>query len=347
MNLMITADRIGEASGGGLVVTNEAEALKQLGPCEVYDGSKLGNQPNDPWGYDARVFQLLTTTLFLEPFKLSHFYAGTFSDTVRGLKSNGIKVTYTAAAHDIKVSREEHEKLGLAYHYPHLTQPEQFERYVRGYLEADVLVCPSKHSAGVMRGFGAKNRIEIIPHGCCLPKEIKPFPKTFTVGYLGAAGPDKGLRYLLEAWKKLNYKDAILKIGGRDATSPFMLSLVERFGGGSIYLAGWQDAVEDFYGSVSVYCQPSASEGFSCEVIEAMANGRPVLCSDGAGACDRVPPEWIFPARNADALAEKIDGVRRDGDLQGPGFIAHEHAKYFTWDKIRARYVKLWKELLQ
>jgi glycosyltransferase involved in cell wall biosynthesis len=223
----------------------------------------------------------------------------------------GCPVTYTAAAHSIEESKREHNELGIPYNYPHLTDPALWNRYVQGYLDADVLVCPSHHSAEVMRGFGARNRIEVIPHGCRIPEEVHPLPRTFTVGYLGAAGPDKGLRYLFAAWKKLNYRDAVLKIGGRDSTTGYMQQLWNAFGGGNVQFCGWQENAEDFYGSLSCYVQPSVSEGFGMEVIEAMACGRNVICSKGAGASDAVSSLWIYDARNVDRLAYLINDFNR------------------------------------
>jgi len=44
-----------------------------------------------------------------------------------------------------------------------------------------------------MQSYDAIIPIEIIPHGTDIPEETTPPSKEFTVGYLGAIGPDKGL----------------------------------------------------------------------------------------------------------------------------------------------------------
>lgn len=354
--LYCTADKIGETSGGGLVTFNESEALKSLGPCEVLGRKEFSStiqcyyksgDEEEPWRWDNWL-DYNGHVVLPKKTNLAHFYAGTFSKIIADLKEDGCKVTYTAAAHDVEISRREHERLGFAYNYPHLTDPKLWKRYLAGYAAADVLICPSKHSADVMRRFGCTNRIEVIPHGVNLPdeKEIKPIPKQFTVGYLGSYGPDKGVIYLLQAWKKLNYKDGSqLILAGRDSTSPFVRGLVGHYGGGSIVLAGWQKDVADFYNSLSLYVQSSQTEGFGCEVLEAQAYNRPVLCSTGAGAIDTIPlPEFTFPAGDWKKLAERIkwakECVRNTIQWQ-------ENAARYTWDKIRQRYIAVWKELLQ
>lgn len=350
--LYLTADRLGIETGGGLVTDQEYTALRSMGHCELMDAVVMDGISN-PFDQDAWFAGVVITNAIHKNYygqlKLAHCYSGCLSETVKELQCMGVKISYTAAAHNVAVSRREHLALGIPYNYPHLTDSEQWRRYLEGYKQADLLICPSQHSAGVMRGFGCTNKIEVIPHGVNIPETVHPLPKTFTVGYLGACGgPDKGLRYLLAAWKKLNYTDAVLRIAGRDSTSSFVRCLVEAFGGGNIQLAGWQDKVSDFYAGISLYVQSSITEGFGIEVLEAMANGRAVLCSDGAGAADTVPQWYGFKAGDVDELATKIDQVRLRSSCHGFGYpVWQDEAAKYTWDKIRQRYVDAWQTLLR
>jgi glycosyltransferase involved in cell wall biosynthesis len=364
MNLYITADKIGQPNhGGGSVTYNESEALKILGECEIYghdwfvSKAQQGTLPhtedwNAPWFADNLCEWHLNQPHMsfgqTELPKLAHFYAGTFTRTIQWLKQNGCKVTYMAAAHDVEKSKKAHEELGFFYNYPHLTDPELWKRYLGGYLAADVLIVPSQHSKSVMQGFGALNRIEVIPHGVHLPESIKPLPQRFRVGYLGSYGPDKGVKYLLEAWRKLNYSDATLVLGGRDSQSEFVQKMCHAFGGGAIELRGWVDNVSDFYDGISLYVQPSVTEGFGLEVPEAMAHGRAVLCSRGAGAVDLIPEmtNCRFNSCNSDQLAEKIDWLKKHSLCDLFGNAARCSSSQYTWDKIREKYVSVWKELL-
>ena len=342
-----TADKIGIQTGGGIVTHHEAEAMRSFsnGDIMVWGRDQM-NQANgkDPWLWDD-----YTRGLVSYPYarcKLAHFYAGTFSRTVSYLKGQNSKVTYTAAAHDVTLSRQEHQKLGMYYDYPHMTIPSLWERYLQGYLDADVLICPSPHSANVMKGFGAKNRIEIIPHGVDIP-EPKPSVKQsqFTVGYLGAVGPDKGLIYLLEAWKKLNYHDATLLLAGGASTSPFVKDLIRGFGGGNIECLGWVDDLSKFYESLSLYVQPSVTEGFGIEVLEACAHGVRTIACKGAGASYLLPPPWnMAESKNVDQLVYLIDFARRNCDYDPEQF--RDIARNCTWDKIHKKYQDVWRSLL-
>jgi glycosyltransferase involved in cell wall biosynthesis len=342
MNLYLTADRIGIPTGGGLVTHQELLALKALGPVQAIS---LTKPSYDPFEQDQQILARVKEVVKETP-QLAHCYAGCLTETVAYLKSLGTKVTYTAAAHDIQASKRAHEDAGLPFHYPHLTDPGLWARYVAGYLSADVVVCPSMHSKVCMESYGAR-RVEVIPHGVDGPNVIHPLPSRFTVGYLGAYGPDKGVRYLLEAWKELNYRDGLLILAGRDSTSPYVRQMVEQFGGGNIHLMGWVDSVADFYNAISLYVQPSITEGFGCEVLEALAYNRAVLCSDGAGASDVVPEWYRFVAGDVEELESKIDQVRMRGCCQPPGgypFWKDEASKY-TWYKVRLCYIYLWRSL--
>jgi glycosyltransferase involved in cell wall biosynthesis len=335
MNLYITADKIGVETGGGIVTKMETEALSELGNLRV-----INPEPN-PNPFDT---ELQINDMDWSQFKLAHFYSGTFPTLVEKLKKAGVKVVYTCAAHDKDISQKEHERYGYTFSYPHLTDPVLWQKYLKCYLEADVLIVPSKHSADVMQKYGCRN-IVIIPHGCN-PMRPKPLPKSFNVGYLGQIGYDKGLPYLLEAWGKLNYKDATLHLAGRDSLN--LLSACRFLKKGNIVIHGYVKSIEKYLNSLSVYVQPSVTEGFGIEVLEAINCHRPVVVSDGAGSADCVGNcGLIVPKKNVSALAEAIDTYKNDKEFLE---ISHknckENAAKYTWRNVKDAYKRVWSELL-
>jgi len=354
----LTADQIGTPTGGGLVTNQEGLALLSLDEnLKAVDRLTLEanlkqftqQQFNDPWKWDISACNILQSWQGEFP-KLCHIYSGTFSRTVKLLKERGCKVCYTAAAHDKEISQKEHEKWGIPFAqlYPHLCDPELWNQYLQGYLDADVVVCPSTLSANIMKGYGCQ-RVEIIPHGCTLPEKIEPLPSKFVCGYLGSLGADKGIPYLLQAWSQLNYKDAVLVIAGGQSASIQIMELLEIFGSSNIILTGWIKNVSDFYNSISLYIQASVSEGYGLEVLEAMAHGRMVICSDGTGAKDLLSTNFIFKSGNVDDLVKIIDEqkqLRDNNQNMLLGRANQQVAEYFTWDKIRERYCNLWRSMV-
>jgi glycosyltransferase involved in cell wall biosynthesis len=199
-----------------------------------------------------------------------------------------------------------------------------------------------------MRDFGRTNPIEVIPHGCDLPDQIIPTPKQFSAGYLGSCtSPDKGVIYLLQAWKKLNLSDSILYLGGRDSNHPFMKELISQYGGGNIRILSWVENVSSFYNQIALYVQPSVTEGFGIEILEAMAHGRAVIASKGAGGHEVLAnQDKTFEIRNVDQLCDLIQGYYKDrNSLWHDATRNRVHAENFTWQKVRQQYVALWKKL--
>ncbi len=346
-NFYITHDKISLPTGGGIVTKHESEAFSTLGPCEVWDRDQLGGGGGEPWKWDD--VACCKKDFFVIRPKLCHFYSGTWPKTVDVLKRNGSIVVMTIAAHSVEVSKREHEKLGFGFNLSHLTDPELWKRYIEGYRLADVIVVPGSVPKRTVQQYGPdfENKdIRIIHHGCNIPPEVKSLPDRFTVGYLGSFGADKGVVYLLQAWKKLNYQDATLILGGRDSTSIWGRQLITQLGGGNIIVKGWVNDVSEFYNEISLFCCPAATEGFNCEVLESQAHSRTVICSRGAGAVDLVPPSHTVDACSEDQLAEKIDEAKKIWDLEARGKQAREVAELYTWDLIKQKYLELWKEMI-
>lgn len=337
-HLYITSDVIGAPTGGGKVTHHEFVALSSLGLTHPIDGARI--PPGGVFETDNRFMKAIQPEAELMG-GIAHIYSGCFSNTVARLKERGMHVSYTAAAHSIKLSQEEHEGLGIPFDYPHLTHPNLWEQYVAGYKMADLVICPSNLSADLMRSYGCPY-VEVIPHGVDCPVHPPPLPKKFAVGYFGAVGPDKGLRYLLEAWKRLAYKDATLILGGR--ASVHAAPLVRRFGGGNIEVMGGVDDLADFYKRITVYVQPSVSEGFGIEVLEAAAYRRMLVVSKGAGAHELVHPSVLVDIRNPDQIAAKIDDFRAmpADEMQVLGSTHQIRAWEHKWHLIREQYEQAW-----
>ncbi len=344
--LYCTADKVGTPSGGGIVTWHEYLALSEFGGETSFkiDREDLG-PAEDPFAVDETAEKIVSQKVS-DPVSLVHIYAGCFTKTVRRLKERGARVTYTAAAHDKEESIREWKNIVGSYPFPHMTDPALWRQYLAGYLEADLLVCPSNLSKRVMESYGAKV-VRVVPHGTEIPHQVRPFPKRFTVGYLGQIGPDKGVIYLLQAWKRLNYPDAALVLAGRD--SRHLVPMIREHGGGNVEVRGFVNDVSDFYGSITIYVQPSVCEGFGIEILEAMSHGRPVIASAGAGAADLVDAGVgrVAPSRSPESIAEYIDWFRHRGErVESMGAAAREKARQFTWERIRSKYRETWNELL-
>lgn len=353
-NLYCTADEIGIPTGGGIVTIHEAMAMASLGPTCIFGKRELhdGSYNQSPWLMDALAYRKILATQHeagFNKFDKALFYSGSFPAVVDLIMAQGTKVAYTCAAHNPHVSKEEFEKLGIPYSFPHLTDPVLNNLYMRCFRNANILICPSNHSANVMVGiFGCQSqRIKVIPHGTAYPEKFEDYPERFTIGYLGQVGPDKGLIYSLSAWNLLKLKDATFKI---NCNYPeVLLNLNAQYGNHPIDCQGRVENTSDFYNKISVYVSASSTEGFGIPVLEAMAHGRPVICTRGTGASDLVEHGvngFIVECRDVYAIAECINEFNRNPDrIRTMGAAARETAKQYTWDKIIQMYASALRSL--
>jgi len=344
----ITADTLG-VGGGGLLAKNEIAALRSVvDQVVVLDSSELAparfHQPESVFLYDYFALQEVRR----QHLDFAHFYSGTFTQTVAWLKSNGVPVSYCVPAHDRKMTIEEFQRLGLEYPWHHIKDDDLWKIFSEGYRLADMVIAQSKSSAEFLRREGCSN-VTVIHGGCDLPERVEPIRERFDVGYLGQAGPDKGLVYLIQAWATLNYQDSRLVIAGRgtEGIEPFVRQIADR---GQFVILGPIDTPSRLYNACSVYVQPSVVEAYALEVPEAMAHGRPVIVTEGVGAKDIVEEGetgFIVPIRSPQAIAEKIDFLENHPDeLRRMGANARERARDYTWSKVRSRYAEAFSSLL-
>lgn len=358
--LYISPD-LGTNSSGNLVSLHELEALQSLGNNVIQIGYDQMNPvkyglPDTPFLQDYLTMdKIASLNIQKGQIDICHLYASPFTNTIRYLKAIGIKIILTIAAHDRTESMNEFENLGFEYPYIHVKNKELWKIYNGGVKEANIVITPSKVSAEFLKKEGVEeNRIRIIPHGTDIPTtdKIKSTPEflhdKFTVGYLGKYGPDKGLKYLIQAWSKLDYKDSALLFGGK--YSKDLEPFIKKFSTGGIFrLLGWIENIETFYNMCSIYVQPSVTEAFGIEILEAMSYGKPVIASDGAGASELIENGkngFVTSKRDWWSIADKIAALKsHPEELIQMGKNARKIAEEYSWDKIKGKYINVYSSI--
>jgi glycosyltransferase involved in cell wall biosynthesis len=363
-SIYVTTASIGLGTGGGNVAYNEAKALSSATNLKAILGRSCKSPEFEkvftkilPEAYSQWDLPFLFDYFTLEIFKtfqirltetdLVHFNGNPFGLTAYELKGK-TKIFVTVPAHNLERSIEEFQNLGMSYPFIHMTDSYLWEIYIRHVRLADVVICPSEMSASyIKRKLNLTNRIVVIPHGCYLPEKTEPIPEKFDVAYLGQLGPDKGVIYLIQAWTELNLQDSTLILAGE--TPELAYQLINMAGGtGNYHLAGYVPDVSEIYNKCTVYVQPSVTEGFGIEVLEAMAHGRPVIVTEGAGAHEIVEDGkegFIVPIRDPKAIATCIRYFRENpSEVEKFGKNARLKAEQYTWEKIRKMYEEIYIE---
>jgi len=141
--------------------------------------------------------------------------------------------------------------------------------------------------------------------------------------------PHKNLERLLRVHSQMPNAPRLVLTGVRG----FAAKQIEKFAGDSVELAGWipREQLYDLYRGALGFIYPSTFEGFGMPVLEAMAAGVPVACSDiaplreVAGSSVRYF-DPVSESQIHDALVKLASGAIPTED-------AAQRAGEFTWEK--------------
>jgi alpha-1,3-rhamnosyl/mannosyltransferase len=171
------------------------------------------------------------------------------------------------------------------------------------------------------------------------------------VFYLGQWKAYKNLPILLEAFARVQrtHPNCQLVIAGDDPRHPEVRQRAAALPEGSVVLPGRlpESAVPDLYRGAALVVLPSRAEGFGLPVIEAMACGVPVICSDLPVLREIADGVALFcdpydPAAFADAMASMLD-VPSNSSLRQLGI---ERARSFTWERAARQTVEAYEAVL-
>ena len=225
--------------------------------------------------------------------------------------------------------------------------------------EADLVVCPSQHTADDCVGAGiSADRVRIVPYWADDRKvpspEAEEVRQRFQLAdrfvlWVGTAEPRKNLDGLLEAWQLLGRKaEELVLVGPTGWNSNLHRDLAES--GLPIRWLGFVAEADKraLMRAAEVVCYPSLTEGFGLPVLEAMAQETPVVTSavgataEVAGAAGRLV-DPTQPQQIADALAGLLDDKAAADCL---GKAGRERAlAQFTWKRTAEGLMDVYREL--
>ncbi|HEX8678763.1 MAG TPA: glycosyltransferase family 4 protein, partial [Chthoniobacterales bacterium] len=181
------------------------------------------------------------------------------------------------------------------------------ERFIQEYELADLLVVLSERAADTFRVQGfTEDKLYYLPRGVDVER-FRPGerPPVFRAVFSGALIERKGIHHLLEAWHRLQLKDAELWLVG--SVHDEAKAHLKKFWRDNIRVVGFAKDPENYLKQCSVHVFPSTCEGSAKVTYEAAACGLPQITTREAGdvVVDGVEG-IIIPPGNVDRLAEAI-----------------------------------------
>jgi len=242
----------------------------------------------------------------------------------RVAKSRGAKYVCDRGSTHIRVQdrilREEYDRQRIRFSG---IDPRIIEREEAEYEAADVITIPSTFALRTFAESGVPLRkLRLVPYGvdlgafysCAERKE-----NDFHILFVGAISVRKGVRYLIDAYRRLECKYKRLTLVG--SVSPEMQKLTEQMRGDPrINFTGHiqQNRLKEIMSTSHVMVLPSVEDGFGLVQAQAMACGCPVIASENTGAHDLFTDSeegFIVPVRDSSAIASRLQRLADDPGL--------------------------------
>ena len=220
---------------------------------------------------------------------------------------------------------------------------------------ADEIIVLSK---GVQKYFKDTYNREtvLIPNGVTKPEireadqiiEQFGLQKDGYILYLGRLVPEKGIHYLLQAYRQLDTDKKLVIAGGLSDSDAYgaelktMAAKDER-----ILFTGFVQGriLEELYSNAYIYTLPSDLEGMPLSLLEAMSYGNCCVVSDISECTEVVEDKaCVFPKGNAEALADCLRNLCADSNVvnamkKSSDFVCGK----YNWDDVTNRTLELYQ----
>ncbi len=178
-------------------------------------------------------------------------------------------------------------------------------------------------------------------------KKLWGLEKDSYVLFLGRIVPEKGLRYLVDAWKNIKTDKKLVIAGGSSDTNEFLDEL-KNFSGEEVIFTGFQQGkvLEELYSNAYIYTLPSDLEGMPLSLLEAMSYGNCCLASDIPECAEVIEDKGItFPKSNIDELRKTLQELLDNPNkVQGYKAEATEFiCQKYNWDDVVEKTLNLYK----
>lgn len=195
-----------------------------------------------------------------------------------------------------------------------------------------------------------------IPNGVNKPKKLKAniikkkynLDKDSYILYLGRIVPEKGIHYLIEAYRSLKTDKKLVIAGGSSDTDEYFNKLKEDSKNNkNIIFTGFvqNEELGELYSNAYLYCLPSDLEGMPLSLLESMSYGNCCLTSDISECAEVLEDNGIlFKRGNVKDLKEKLhklcenETMVKDYKSKSQKFIL----KKYNWNEIVDRTLELY-----
>ena len=218
---------------------------------------------------------------------------------------------------------------------------------------ADIILAGSEYVKTTLVAHGVlPSRIRVVPYGVDIAMFVAPPAQKRTrrrglrLLFVGQIGIRKGIRYLLEAVRRLKSNGVELTLVGAPAGNGRGLDLYRDYFRHIPQVPHGE--IHRLFHDADVFVFPSLHEGSALATYEALACGLPVITTPNSGSVVRDGVDgFIVPVCDANALEEKISLLLRNDALrEHMSENARRRAEEFSWSAYHTRIAQLFHEEL-
>lgn len=140
---------------------------------------------------------------------------------------------------------------------------------------------------------------------------------------VGELNKNKNYEIVLRAMAQLGRKDLHYVIAGRGVLKEYLEQLAQELGISSqLHLLGFRTDVKELFKMADFFAHPSFREGLSVAVMETMANGLPIICSEIRGNTDLIEENkggYLFKPAEPDTAYKALKSVMESSDAKSLG----------------------------
>ena len=246
------------------------------------------------------------------------------------------------------------------------TYPNSFSTFFRAYYRfiipinikrADKIITVSNSSKSEIEKYYpfARGKIEVIYLGANPIFKRLHSQKKKQILYVGSMNERKNFSSVLKAYAILDRGDYTLLMVGRflsnfalDDATKILIDDAKSNSNIEFKSDVCNDELVKIYNESMLFVFPSFYEGFGLPVLEAMACGTPVVCSDVTSLPEVGGDAVVYcDPNNVNNIVEKMEMVLSDGNLQQDMIEKGlKRAKQFTWEKAAQEHLRVFKEVL-
>lgn len=219
---------------------------------------------------------------------------------------------------------------------------------------ADEIIVLSKSAQDYFMSTYRRETI-LIPNGVNKPVNVNAqmieekwnLKKDSYILYLGRIVPEKGIHYLIDAYKQIDTDKKLVIAGGASDTSEYADELQKS--SDKVIFTGFVEGrlLEELYSNAYLYCLPSDLEGMPLSLLEAMSYGNACLVSDIPECADVVGDKaLVFRHGDVEALVKELQTACTDKELiEKYKAVSSEYiCNRFNWDDVTDKTLKLYSK---